>query len=433
MIDNTKFLTYNQNIISRMYQHPDFTVCRPKTNNYYSVRHKDFGVKLSLDFRKAMENGKVIGYRHLEINICPHYHCNNYLHNGNDFSQKQAIKTVNDILTYLGIKSDEYNQLNVCNIEFGLNIIPKIDIKNLINGLYFYKKTSFIFPDIESKPYFKVSDTSKEKTIKAYAKGLQFINVPDYGINPNTFRFEVKYKKSRPLKRLLKKDCVTANDMIDLKVHKIFSQEIIKEWEQILLINLESDFRGLQQDEVQYLKNAKLIDFWTVLYRMKFKRYKEKYYKILGQKNNIHNRIKNLIIDKLSTFLDVTFSPQRTPINSEKIVFTDYISQLINCENVTPHQNNKICLVTGLDISMQKKNSKYLCFTGLKHYKENEPAIFKDLEKQYLSENMKLKNIESQFYYIAHNIRNYKTNLFHNRKRFERRNYNQNQLQINYK
>ena len=120
-----------------MLEHPDFIVCRPKNNYYHSLKHKKHGIKLSLDFRKAVENGSVIGYGHLEINISPHYHFNQYHHNGNDFTPIQAIKTINDILTYLGIKGNECNALKVVNIEFGINIIPDTDIKNLINGLYF--------------------------------------------------------------------------------------------------------------------------------------------------------------------------------------------------------------------------------------------------------------------------------------------------------
>lgn len=169
MIDNIKFLTHCQTIINRLYQHSDFVVCRPKTNNYYSLRHKDFGIKLSLDFRKAVENGSVIGYGHLEINISPHYHFNQYHHNGNDLTPENCIKSIFEILDYLHIKSDELNALKVVNIEFGINIIPDTDIKNLINGLFFYKKTPF---KIGEFPYFRITDATSYKKIKAYAKGL---------------------------------------------------------------------------------------------------------------------------------------------------------------------------------------------------------------------------------------------------------------------
>ena len=169
MIDNTKFLTDNQTIIERMQMHPDFVVCKPKNNYYHSLKHSVYGIKLSLDFRKAVENGSVIGYGHLEIIASPHYHFNHYQHNGNDFAPTDCIEAIADILTYLGIEQEEYDSLKVVNIEFGLNLIPESDIKNLINGLLFYKKTPF---RTGAFPYYKKTDATNYKQIKAYAKGL---------------------------------------------------------------------------------------------------------------------------------------------------------------------------------------------------------------------------------------------------------------------
>ena len=432
MIDNTKFLTHSQTIINRLYQHSDFVVCRPKTNNYYSLRHKDFGIKLSLDFRKAVENGKVVGFCHLEINVSPHYHFNQYRHNGNDFTPLQAIKTISDILTYLGVKQREYNELNVCNIEFGLNIIPGANTKDLINGLYFYKKTPFTIPDTK-KPYFKKTDATNYKQIKAYAKGLQFLDVPQYGINPNTFRFEVKSKQA---KNICKYGINTATDLLNLETYNRLGQSLLDEWENILLTNQTPDLSNLKPDEVQFIINAKNFDFWNDMiqpkYRNKFGRYKDKYYSILKTKNNLHHLIKLQIIDKLINLQSGANSTQKTQINRGKVQILKTTSQLINLESAPPHQNNRVCLVTKLDISMQRKGSKYLCLVGLKYYKENESETYKILEEKYLTEKQKEKNFDRQIYFIAHNIRNAKTNIVHNRKRFENRNYNKQQLQFNF-
>ncbi|MDV3472079.1 hypothetical protein CMU02_11875 [Elizabethkingia anophelis] len=430
MLDNLKLSVTNIEIINRILLHPDFVVCRPKTNYYHSLKHKDFGIKLSLDFRKAMENGNVIGYGHLEINISPHYHYNQYRYNGNDFPPENSIQTIIEILTYLGIKPNEMNALKVVNIEFGLNIIPETDIKNLINGLYFYKKTPFKVGDF---PYFKKTDATSYKQIKAYAKGLQFIEFPQYGIHPNTFRFEVKSKQA---KNIEKYGIANANDLTKLDIYQTLSQTLLDEWENILLINLEPDFTNLKSNEVQFVQSANKMDFWTDLieekHRNTFSVNKGKYYNMLRRNNNLHNLIKLQIIDKLFSFSKCANSTQPTPINTRKVVFRNNSSQLINLESAHLHQ----CLVTGLDISMQKKGSKYLCFAGLKFYKENEPETYKKLELKYLTEKMKLKNIDRQMYYIAHNIRNTKTNPDHNpkysRARFEQRNYNRQQLQFQF-
>lgn len=430
MLDNTKFLITDLHIINRMLLHPDFIVCKPKNNYYHSLKHSVYGIKLSLDFRKAVENGSVIGYGHLEINISPHYHFNQYRHNGNDFTPENCIKTIIDILTYLGIETNEMNALKVVNIEFGLNIIPETDIKNLIEGLYFYKKTAF---KVGAFPYFKKTDATSYKQIKAYAKGLQFLESPQYGIHSNTFRFEVKSKQAKNVKKY---GINTATDLLNLETYNQLGQTLLDEWENILLTNQTPDFSNLKPDEVQFIINAKNFDFWNDMiqpkYRNKFGRYKDKYYPILKTKNNLHHLIKLKIIDKLINLQSGANSTQKTPINRGKVQILKTTSQLINLESAPPHQNNSVCLVTKLDISMQRKGSKYLCLVGLKYYKENEPEIYKILEEKYLTEDKKNTDMKTQFYYLAHCIRNVKTNLKHNRKRFESRNYNKQQLQFNF-
>lgn len=430
MLDNTKFSVTDIGIINRMLLHPDFAVCRPKTNYYHSLKHRTHGAKLSLDFRKAVENGNVIGYGHLEINVSPHYHFNQYQHNGNDFTPEHSIKSIIDILNYLGIEQREYNELKVVNIEFGLNIIPETDIKDLIDGLYFCKKTPF---KTGAFPYFKKTDATSYKQIKAYAKGLQFLEFPKYGINPNTFRFEVKSKQA---KNIEKYGIENADDLTKPNIYKILSQTLLNEWENVLLINQTPDFSNLKPDEVQFIRNGNKIDFWDDLKddsnRNKFNRYKEKYYRFLKGKNNLHHLIKLQIIDKLNSYQSGANSTQGNPINTRKEVLAHTPIQLINLEYAPPNENNRVCLETKLDISMQRKVSKYLCSAGLKYYKENEPEIYKILEEKYLTEDKKNTDMKTQFYYLAHCIRNVKTNLKHNRQRFESRNYNKQQLQFNF-
>jgi hypothetical protein len=314
----------------------------------------------------------------------------------------------------------------VVNIEFGLNIVPETDIKNLINGLYFYKKTPF---KIGNFPYFKKTDATSYKQIKAYAKGLQFLESPQYGIHSNTFRFEVKTKQS---KNIRKYGIITATDLLNLETYNQLAQNLLDEWKNILLTNQTPDFSNLKPDEVQFIINAKNFDFWNDMiqpkYRNKFGRYKDKYYSILKTKNNLHHLIKLKIIDKLINLQSGANSTQKTPINRGKVQILKTTPQLINLESAPPHQNNSVCLVTKLDISMQRKGSKYLCLVGLKYYKENEPEIYKILEEKYLTEDKKNTDMKTQFYYLAHCIRNVKTNIVHNRKRFENRNYNKQQL-----
>lgn len=428
MLDNIKFSVTDIGIINRVLLHPDFAQCRPKNNYYHSLKHRTHGAKLSLDFRKAMERGKVIGYGHLEIIASPHYHFNHYQHNGNDFAPTDCIEAIAGILTYLGIEQEEYDSLKVVNIEFGLNLIPEQDIKNLINGLLFYKKTPFTIPDTK-KPYFKKTDATNYKQIKAYGKGLQFLDVPQYGINPNTFRFEVKSKQAKNIKKY---GIENAQDVTNLHIYKTLNQTLLDEWENILLTNETPDFSNLKSDEVQFLQTASKPDFWNDLYGSKYARTKEKYYALLRGRNNMKHLIKLQIIDKMFSFQNVINSTQRSLLNNRKVSPKEVQAQLINLENVTNEENCKVCLVTGLDISTQRKGSKFLREKTLKKIQNDNPTLYKDLEKKYLTSKAKKLSEDVQHYLICKNIRDTDSNPRNNRAKFEERNYPQNQLQFNF-
>ncbi|QXU50948.1 hypothetical protein KYG33_07855 [Chryseobacterium sp. D764] len=329
MMDHIKLSTESQTIISRLLDVQSFEHYQHRNNNYMGLCK--YGKLMRLDFRKVFENGKLIGFHHLEISISPHYHFNNYKHNGNDFTPENCIKTIFDILTYLGIEPYEYDLLKIVNIEFGINIIPEIDIKNLINYILYSKKTSFIVPNSEI-PYFKITDATKYKQIKAYAKGLHchgVLNAPE--IDANTFRFEVKSKKSANIKKY---GINTAIDLFKPETYQKLGQGIIIEWEHILLINKESDLSSLTTAEVEFIQKANKKDFWyqliTEKHRNTFGENKEKYYKILKGKSNLHTKIKGQIIDKLIDLLECAYFPQGNPINKGNLSFENTILKEIN-------------------------------------------------------------------------------------------------------
>ena len=79
--------------------------------------------------------------------------------------------------------------------------------------------------------------------------------------------------------------------------------------------------------------------------------------------------------------------------------------------------SEKICPVTGLDISMQPRNSKFLSSSGVKWYYENDRKIFDKALAPKLTESFKSKDINMQFREIAHSIRNVDSNPRNNTKR----------------
>ena len=72
--------------------------------------------------------------------------------------------------------------------------------------------------------------------------------------------------------------------------------------------------------------------------------------------------------------------------------------------------NNKTCELTGLDISMQRKDSKLLSHTGIKYYMECDPEKLKPILIKYLPRRQMNESIDTQIKELAHNIRNSKYN-----------------------
>lgn len=296
MIDLLKLRTFDKEIINLLLLHTGFKECKPINNYYKSLMHKD-GHKINLHFRKANANGDLIGFSFLDVVISPHYHKNNYLHNGDDFTPSECIKSIIDILNYLGVEVWQRKSLEVVNIEFGFNLIPLSDVAKVLEGLLFYKRSEFRikYNDIQT---FKISDSSKYKEIKAYAKGLQFIRSPGLNINANTFRFEVRAKKSAKIKTL---GISNVSDLLGFEVYKVLIKELIKEWDSVLLVNIDLN-KGI-------FKQCKGLEYWQNLienrHRNTFNKSKFSYYKNLPIGYNLHTEIKAKIIDKASLFLGV--------------------------------------------------------------------------------------------------------------------------------
>ena len=97
----------------------------------------------------------------------------------------------------------------------------------------------------------------------------------------------------------------------------------------------------------------------------------------------------------------------------------DFFNQMIHPNDLKLVSNSKIrrCPVTGLDISMQPKNSKFLTTTGIIWYYKNEREIYYQFLAIRLTNKLKNKDIKTQIKGIAHSIRNAESNPRNNTRR----------------
>jgi len=79
----------------------------------------------------------------------------------------------------------------------------------------------------------------------------------------------------------------------------------------------------------------------------------------------------------------------------------------------TPPTNERTCLVTGIGISMQRSDSRFLSHRGLEFYKTFNYKVFQALEARFLSNKWRYSSEKVKVREIAHGIRH----KFHNNKR----------------
>lgn len=342
----------------------------------------------------------------LDILFKPHYYFNHNLHNANDFKIKDCINVINEFQNDFKI---DLNFLKVVNIEFGLNVISPIDIKDLITFLAYHEKNEFRTDTglvFSKKSYStnKNGTANKYKFIKAYAKGLQFPKYTDI----NTFRFEVSSKMGKYCKREL--NLTTANDLINVAVYFKMIYVLIKEFKEVLILDCSTNFENLNPKELNKVKEYLNQFLWYKIKnqsRNSFSRNKTTYYKLINKvENHLKNQLEKIIYDKLEFLKEGAYSTPNENIKegAYSTIYKDGICTQKTNEIV--EVKNLICKVTGYDISMQKENSSLLSHTGLRFYFQNDKMKFEQIKKIYLSKVWNNSDFEIQIKELAHNIRN---------------------------
>ena len=422
MLDFIKFEIKDATLINEIWSNPDLMY-----KSEHSFVNKNTGEIRTVDNRQFVN---LILSKHpnkLEVSGSLHKLYNNGLHNANDFTVSDCIRTLENLIARFGLVPDD---CYINNLEFGVNVETPGNVSEVVKWLRFHNKNQFIkYPDL-AECYF--AGTSYFG-VKAYNKTL---NYPDYAA-PNLMRFEGKTRQS---KYLLSKGIETLSDLLKLTTYSLLSKVLLSEWNNVLIFDKRTK-KG---------KRFCNTDFWLEIldnnHRNTFVNTKKKYYKILGEKG-LQNLIYKRISDKLDQLkpcavstISATKTPEHTGTQNAPISPTTIVQfpPIVKMETDTPNpgESVRLCEVTKLNISMQKPTSKYLCSSGLKYYFERDPETYQRLREKYLTAEKWDLSLSDQFYFLAHNIRNRKTNKIHNprnnRQRFEQRNYPKHQLQFNF-
>jgi hypothetical protein len=239
----------------------------------------------------------------LEILLKPHYYFNNNLHNANDFSVMDCIRTLSKIKNIFNLPTTE---LTILNIEFGLNGISPIDCKDLVAYTMYHEKNEFInssdnlkFSKISFKHHIS-GKANKYKQVKFYAKGLQFPTYSDI----NTFRYEIRSKESKYIKTL---GIYTYEDLLRIEPYFKLADKLKEEFKKILILDVDNKGENLTNKELLKMNEYNSSIKWIKSLqgsRNLFNKHKKKYFKLLNKtENNIHTKMYSIIDEKLKELL----------------------------------------------------------------------------------------------------------------------------------
>lgn len=329
-----------------------------------------------------------------------HKYKNNGVHNYDDFFFSDLKKVISELVQKFGINP---NIVKLNNLEYGVNLRVTFDPNLFIKGLISYKGSRFNITERQSQCSAEVM---KERYyLKIYNKGLQ------YGIGKNILRYEIKVIKSEHLKQF---NIACLADLLNKENLKLLGQCLVASFDSILYWDDTINMDTLTQKERDKLLNGQSPFYWENLLQNHRRAYfnKVKKFRTLVQLHGKNNfaQIRDLISTKWDELLndsgqnihELTVLKNSLPVSKCARI---NISNKVLISASSKKANDQKCLVTGLDISMQKEKSKFLCISGIRYYFENDEQVYSELKKR-LAIRWKDEPLEIKFREIAHSIRN---------------------------
>jgi len=315
-----------------------------------------------------------------------HKYYNAGAHNFNDFNFEAFSNVLNDLKKNFNITPE---QCILKCLELGLNITPPKPTNEILEYCFLHKTKTFEYQKNSGEGKYKQC-VHFQYIVKIYNKALHYKkDFPE--IKTEIMRFEIKYTK---MERLNKLGVFNLNDISKLGF-KFFENELLTEWQNVLFYDTTINAKSKR------LTNYQNPIYWSELTQ---KPTKTNFYK--------HKRI---LIDFTLNYSQKT-QLQLTEIMSKKIDCLNYRGASFDTLTIksihAPLQLNKdnICIITRVNISMQKDNSILLSHSGLRYYFKNDKKIFEQIKRKYLSKTWVKSDFEKQIKEIAHNIRNHRSN-----------------------
>jgi hypothetical protein len=293
-----------------------------------------------------------------------HKFSNGGSHNYNDFTCEAFARSLNALYKMFGVKPEN---LRLLQLEFGVNIIPPIETTRVLDHLFQFKTIDFANLIHDKRGYYKQIILDKY-ILKIYDKGIQ--NKLLY----NLLRIEVKQTNWSEYRKL------GIETLADFIKHdkRIFLEKLVDYFASCVFY----DPTNVDANRWDKFRNA---IYWSELRdsgnRVNFCRDFKRLKKINSEHGqNVQQTICDLIKSKVEELQSAT--------NSD---FSD---------------EPRFCLVTGEEITMQRKDSFLLSHSGIQHLIKTDYKRFERLKTDFLQDRYATAKISIQVKELAHTIRN---------------------------
>jgi hypothetical protein len=304
-----------------------------------------------------------------------HYLMNDGVHNANNYTLDECILFLHSFASKFGI---DLQYLVMAPSEFGININIPFDVRQVVAYTYFVKRQKFGYSPTHVLTSKKSGKPSNNHCLKIYSKSH---DLPNH-CEPNTLRMELKFHRVRYLEH---EGVVTFKDLTIERNWLIIREKFFDEFEHLLIYdylikepsnnkikNLIKDYSNQKYwiDLVDNCANGKCSNDQYNDHLQGLNELSKKY----GV--DLKTKILALAYKQWDAFFVDSKKPKHAQLSEPKHA---------PCIVCNPIRTSKFCIVTGIDISMQRPSSKYLSNTGLKYLELNDLPTFLILKKSLLT------------------------------------------------
>jgi len=339
------------------------------------------------------------GNRFVKVQGSLHKFANNGTRNNDRFTFDRFIKVTEQLEKY--IYPDDL--INV--LEFGVNIKTPFDPSDFIKNLISHRKKPINKTIKEGMEY--ASCEYNQNVIKIYNKGLQ--QGPQGSF---ILRIEAKYLK---MQKLFKKG-LKWSDLSNLETWLYLGTVLQKKFDEVIYYDPTINLKQVPESERELIETGHNPIFWENLSGPHASRIRKQYQNLIKKHGTMFNNLPELLNQEINEVVkSYQFSPIENSISFQPEKPAMVKSYPLLYGNNSPMAiNDRICIVTGISISCQKPESKFLCISGIRQLKKTDPEGYEKLRDQRLNSKWLIYPLEVHFREIAHSIRNEFYNPKHN-------------------